>query len=104
MAILVSSLTDDTDLPAILKQLEIPRDYRNYDDITNADIIMRLEEWRHKTNTVLADFKTRLQEREIYSLEQQADIISVIAPLSGEYLWTIESTKQLAKGMLISCV
>ncbi|KAI0699846.1 hypothetical protein BC835DRAFT_1267219 [Cytidiella melzeri] len=100
MAVLVSSLPEDADLAELLSELCIPQDFKRYDDLTEVDAVVQLEEWRRKAYTILAEFRARLRERAAYTLGQQAGIVSAVAPLVEERNWTTENTRELSKDIL----
>ncbi|KAI0092518.1 hypothetical protein BDY19DRAFT_883360 [Irpex rosettiformis] len=100
MAVLVSSLEEGGSLDESLSLLVIPAEFANYDDLTETAVIVKLEEWRRKAYSVLRDLKTCLQEREEHSLEKQTDIICAVTPLCKDHIWTMESSRELAKDIL----
>ena len=89
---------EDAPIDGVLSQLAIPTEFNEYNDLTETAVIVKLEEWRRQAYACLRDFKTRLQEREKYSLQKQANIICSVAPLCKERAWTMEKSRELAKG------
>ncbi len=99
MAVMVSPVIEDASLDAALSQLQIPPEFKNYDDLTETATIVKLEEWRRRTYTVLKDFQARLADRRELSVEKQANVVCAITPLCEEHAWTMGSTRELATGM-----
>lgn len=98
MAVAALETIEDAKLGGILKNLEIPKGFKDYDELTEPETVVRLEEWRRRTFAVLEGLKAGLRERESYKVAQQGDIVGAIAPLVEERPWTTEYTRVAAKG------
>ncbi|KAL4241319.1 TTI2 family protein [Abortiporus biennis] len=85
-----------------LDSLIIPTDYANYENITEDNVIARLEQWRQKAVTNLFKLSSQLKKRQIQEmpLNEKVDVICAVAPLDSEGPWADEQTKDLAHDIL----
>ncbi|KAJ3551934.1 hypothetical protein NM688_g4421 [Phlebia brevispora] len=84
-----------------LKELEVPAEFAEYETTENADVIVRLEEWRRKAYVVLDELRTQLAaKQDTLTLEERADVISTAAQFDGEGFWVLDTTTELAREIL----
>lgn len=83
---------------ALLQNLDIPSEFRNYNTITESDVIVRLEEWRRQAHKVLGELYEQLKQRESLSRSEKAEIIAAVAPFDGEGSWSLETSRVQAQG------
>ncbi|KZT74537.1 hypothetical protein DAEQUDRAFT_682559 [Daedalea quercina L-15889] len=88
------------DSAPLLRQLNIPSDFRHYSSITESHIIIRLEEWRRQAHAVLAQLHEQLKQRVSLSRSEEASVIAAVAPFEGEGPWTLETTRAQAQEIL----
>ncbi|KAH9921522.1 uncharacterized protein BXZ73DRAFT_91788 [Epithele typhae] len=89
---------DDEDIsPA---DLQVPVQFANYDDLTEADMVIRLEEWKQKACHVLIGLseRVRLQQDGLDSSEH-ARVIYTVAAFYGDGPWVLAASREAAKGM-----
>ncbi|KAH9938718.1 uncharacterized protein B0H18DRAFT_1081270 [Fomitopsis serialis] len=85
---------------ALHQKLDIPSEFRNYNTITESDVIVRLEEWRRQAHKVLGELYEQLKQRESLSRSEKAEIIAAVAPFDGEGSWSLEISRVQAQEIL----
>lgn len=98
MALLTTPLPEGTPLSTICDNLSIPKEFRYGVGAEETEMIATLEEWRRKAYVVLSSFKTRLQDRLAYTLDEQGEIISAVGRFEGDEPWVGEGSKDSARG------
>ena len=88
----------DTELPSSLAKLNIPSGFARFDSIIEPEVIARLEAWKSNASHVLSELRTLLEKASELSLDQQADIISSVAPLASDGTWVTPDSRQTAQG------
>ena len=87
-------------LQRVLHELEVPADFNVYETADDNEVIVRLEKWRQKVYTVLADLQQQLQSKEL-TPRDKVEVISAVAQFHGDGTWITEGTRVIAKG--VSC-
>ena len=85
-------------LPA---ELRVPPEFANYDDETEADTIVRLEEWKQRVFEVLCKIRAEMRSQQLSDISKQAEVINAIAPFDGNGPWILASTREVAQGEFI---
>lgn len=99
MAIEVISSTSQDEIHDTLQKLEVPAEFAEYHTTDDADVVVRLEEWRRKVYGVLDDLRTRLAARqEALSTELCAEVVGAAAQFDGDDAWVLDTTKEVARG------
>ncbi|KAF7799085.1 hypothetical protein EIP86_010315 [Pleurotus ostreatoroseus] len=102
------AMTDDTDtqLKSTLAKLDVPPDFAEYERTTEADVVVRLEEWRRAAYAVLCDLRTRLaaiarqEQQPELPLETRARVVYIAAQFDGDGAWVLDTTKDVAREIL----
>lgn len=89
----------EDDLPRVLQELEVPADFNVYETTDDNDVVVRLEKWRQRAYTVLADLRRRLQDREVLTSREKVEVVSAVAQFHGEGSWIADGTHIIAKGV-----
>ena len=86
-------------LQSTLQQLEIPSEFKDYDTVSESDVIVRLEQWRKQAIPILATLRdlTRQLEGELERSEQ-VHLTFVVSSFDGEGPWITKDAKQIAQG------
>ena len=81
-----------------LQELTVPESFNNYENTDDTQLIVRLETWRQKACTALADIRDWLRERNNLTLTEKAEVVSIVAQFDGEEIWTLDTSRSLAQG------
>lgn len=88
----------EDDLPRVLQELKVPADFNVYETTDDNDVVVRLEKWRQRAYTVLADLRRRLQDREVLTSREKVEVVSTVAQFHGEGQWIYDGTHVIVKG------
>ena len=92
----------DTRLDPLLQQLRIPEEYTYFDKLYDNEVILRLEEWKKRTDKCLTELRDLVRESAQVQLsaQDQAKIIAVTTPFSfkDENPWISPRFNDLSKG------
>ncbi|PCH41573.1 hypothetical protein WOLCODRAFT_163213 [Wolfiporia cocos MD-104 SS10] len=88
-------------LRVVLEQLKVPSDFAQYDKITEVDIIVCLEEWKRRADSVLSDVRAHLRKRDDLSTTENADVVSFVVPLAADGPWTSDAAREQAQEILL---
>ena len=104
LALLVATLTtmaiDHSALHLTLQELDVPEDFNVYENTDDAQLIVRLETWRQKACTVLADMQEQLRERDNLTLAEKAEIVFKVSQFDGVGTWILDASRSAAQGEL----
>ncbi|KAH9950053.1 hypothetical protein B0H21DRAFT_724540 [Amylocystis lapponica] len=88
--------TTTSTLQELIEKLDVSPDFARYENITEPDIIVRLENWRRRACTVLSELRHYVEQRQL-SLQEKSQVVSAVAPFDGEGPWTLETTREQAR-------
>ncbi|CAL1702039.1 unnamed protein product [Somion occarium] len=97
----MSTLTSLAELEPILNQLHIPSDLRDPENGSQEDAA-RLEHWKRDAHTTLLQLQLKLRDSDTKTddVERLAAVAYAVAAFYGEGLWSSETDRKLAKGIL----
>jgi len=97
-------------LDPFLECLQIPSDFSRYERLVETEIIASLEQWKQKTDACLSKLRDLAAcEGPSFSVQEQAQVISTVAPYEGQGSWITETSRDISKGKYthigrVSCV
>ncbi|KAJ7076314.1 hypothetical protein B0H15DRAFT_864086 [Mycena belliarum] len=82
--------------------LQVPSDFNRYADITDHEILQRLDRWKHATVPTLQNLQSHFHSEQASSLtlKQQADIVSATLVFNGEDVWVNPAAQTVAHDIL----
>ena len=83
---------------SIFENLKIPPNYRKYDETTETEVVVQLEEWKRNAFGVLCKLRDDLHTLESVSATYQADIVYYASPFDGDGPWVLDSSREVARG------
>lgn len=89
-------------LHTLLQSFQIPSDLARYENITDATILTRLNEWKRNAHHTLNEIRTLLRNLNAstdLSLQEQASVISVVAAFDGNDPWITPASRNSSRGM-----
>ena len=81
-----------------LTELKVPPEFAKYNDVVEADTIVRLEEWKQRAYHVLSQLRADLQNEQLQTSSQQAELAYAVAAFDGDDPWIDQSTRDIAQG------
>ncbi|KAF7330792.1 hypothetical protein MVEN_02418400 [Mycena venus] len=88
-------------LDSVLASLRVPSDFNRYGDISEHDVIARLDQWKEDALRTLKELQTRVQqEHATLSLKQQADIVAATTVFDSDDTWTTSVSQGLVQEIL----
>lgn len=78
--------------------LRIPPEFAKYDDQSDPEVIVRLEQWKQRACEVLSSLRDSLHAREVVSAPDQAVVIYHVSAFDGEGSWVLDSSRETAQG------
>ncbi|KAI1785351.1 hypothetical protein LXA43DRAFT_1038675 [Ganoderma leucocontextum] len=85
---------------ALFEDLKIPANYRKYDETTETEIIMHLEEWKRTAYGVLCKLRDDLRALRFISAPCQAEIVYYTSPFDADGPWVLDSSREVARDIL----
>lgn len=82
--------------------LKIPADFKKYDETTETEIIVNLEEWRRNAYGVLCKLHDDLRALQSISAPCQAEVIYYSSPFDGDGPWVLDSSREVARGKFLN--
>lgn len=90
-------------LHTLLQSFQIPSDLARYENITDATILTRLNEWKRNAHHTLNEIRTLLRNLNAstdLSLQEQASVISVVAAFDGNDPWITPASRNSSRDIL----
>lgn len=81
-----------------LKELRVPREFAKYDDQSEPEVIIRLEQWKQRACDVLLALRDDLRTQENITVSTQAAVVFATATFDGEGPWVLDSSRETAQG------
>lgn len=81
-----------------LQDLHVPPEFAKYDDQTDAEVIVRLEQWKQRACDVLSALKDGIHARGTAMFEHKAEIIYRVSAFDGDGSWVFDSSRATAQG------
>lgn len=95
-------MVDDIDrLNTLLPELLVPADFSRYDNVTEADIITQLEEWKGNASNALSELKDILLPQDNNSPEAATRIVAAVAVFDGSDAWIDGDMRGTAQGPIL---
>ncbi|KAH9853953.1 hypothetical protein C2E23DRAFT_727760 [Lenzites betulinus] len=85
-----------------LQDLHVPPEFAKYDDQTDAEVIVRLEQWKQRACDVLSALKDGIHARGTAISEHKAEIIYRVSAFDGNGSWVFDSSRATAQDILSS--
>lgn len=83
---------------SIFESLKIPPDYKKYDETTETEIVVQLEEWKRNAFGVLCKLRDDLRALESVSASCQAEVVYYASPFDGDGPWVLDSSREVVRG------
>jgi hypothetical protein len=84
----------------LIDKLQIPPEFAHYDNITEADIIARLEIWKADAQDALVSLRELAKEQgKAVPLQHLARATAVAAAFNGHGSWVTDKSREVSKGM-----
>ncbi|EIW62170.1 uncharacterized protein TRAVEDRAFT_117743 [Trametes versicolor FP-101664 SS1] len=84
------------------KELRVPREFAKYDDQSEPEVIIRLEQWKQKACDVLLALRDDLRTQQNITVSAQAAVVYATATFDGEGPWVLDSSRKTAQDVLSS--
>jgi hypothetical protein len=81
-----------------LQDLHVPVEFKIHDNANDVDVTARLEAWKQRTPTILANLGQKLQDQQELTSDEKAEIVSTVAQFDGEGSWITDAVRSLAQG------
>lgn len=81
-----------------VKELRVPREFAKYDDQSEPEVIIRLEQWKQKACDVLLALRDDLRTQQNITVSAQAAVVYATATFDGEGPWVLDSSRKTAQG------
>lgn len=81
-----------------VKELRVPREFAKYDDQSEPEVIIRLEQWKQRACDVLLALRDNLRTQENIPVSTQAAVVYASAAFDGEGPWVLDSSREIARG------
>ncbi|KAM5532640.1 hypothetical protein V8D89_013684 [Ganoderma adspersum] len=85
---------------SIFENLKIPPNYKKYDETTETEIVVQLEEWKRNALGVLCKLRDDLHALESVSASCQAEVVYYASPFDGDGPWVLDSSREVARDIL----
>lgn len=83
-----------------LRDLRVPREFAKYDTQTDAEVIVRLEQWKQRACNVLSALRESLHNQDAVASEIKAEIIYRVSAFDGDGPWVSDFCRAVAQGKL----
>ncbi|KAI0772531.1 hypothetical protein BD413DRAFT_546322 [Trametes elegans] len=94
------STKEDNSAQALARDLRVPPEFARYEDHAEAEVIVRLEQWKQKACDVLSTLRSAVHSREALSAQAQAEVVYSAAAFDGESPWVLEASRTTAQDIL----
>lgn len=81
-----------------VKELRVPREFAKYDDHSEPEVIIRLEQWKQRACDVLLALRDSLRTQENIAASTEAAVVYAAAAFDGEGPWVLDSSRETARG------
>ncbi len=82
----------------LFEGLNIPPNYGKYDETTETETVVQLEEWKRNAYGVLCKLRDDLHALGSVSASCQAEVIYYASPFDGDGPWLLDSSRAVARG------
>lgn len=91
------------DIQIAIQTLQVPGDFSRYDNITEPEITIRLEQWKHNAFRALTDLKGIVAAQQELSPQGYAELVATVAVFDGEDSWIDADIRDVSKGVFYAC-
>ncbi|KAH9894109.1 hypothetical protein C8Q73DRAFT_646729 [Cubamyces lactineus] len=83
-------------------ELRIPNEFVKYEDVVEAETIVRLEQWKQRACEVLSALRDQVYARESIPPKEKAALVYYTAAFDGDGPWILDSSRKSAQEVLSS--
>ncbi|KAI0662893.1 hypothetical protein C8Q70DRAFT_477783 [Cubamyces menziesii] len=83
-------------------ELRIPKEFTEYEDVVEAEVIVRLEQWKQHACEILSTLREQVRARGPMALRDQAELVYYTAQFDGDGPWTLGHSREAAQEILSS--
>ncbi|KAI0637670.1 hypothetical protein C8Q77DRAFT_1047712 [Trametes polyzona] len=86
----------------LIADLRVPPEFAKYDEQTDTEIIVRLEQWKQRTCETLEALRDHLQSGKAADAQTQAEVLYTVSAFDGEGSWVDDPSRNVAREILSS--
>ncbi|KAI0352729.1 hypothetical protein OH77DRAFT_755501 [Trametes cingulata] len=85
-----------------LEDLRVPKEFARYEDHSEAEIIVRLEQWKQNACNVLSALRETIRSNARDTRGEEHELVYCVSSFDGEGPWVLDTSRTIARDILAS--
>ncbi|KAI0363833.1 hypothetical protein BV20DRAFT_957501 [Pilatotrama ljubarskyi] len=90
------------DILKALEDLRVPTEFAKYEEDSEAETIVRLEQWKENACNVLASLRETLRSRDAIAKTAEPNLLYAVSAFDGGGPWVLDASRTIARNILSS--